>query len=68
MVFGPTILEETGQEGFGLFLVLKAHQESSSLGELHPQALRKPDVNLSIHPAPIVQPRDEGQFATERTD
>ena len=27
----------------------------SSPGELHPQALPEPDVNLSIHPAPIVQ-------------
>src|SRR3972149_2632293 len=28
----------------------------SSPGEFHPQALAEPDVNLSIHPAPIVQP------------
>ena len=27
----------------------------SSPGESHPQALPEPDVNLSIHPAPIVQ-------------
>ena len=32
------------------------HDESSSPGESHPQALSEPDVNLSIHPAPIVQP------------
>jgi hypothetical protein len=25
-------------------------------GELHPQALAEPDVNVSIHPAPIIQP------------
>jgi hypothetical protein len=30
--------------------------ESSSPGEFHPQALPEPDVNLSIHPALIVQP------------
>ena len=28
----------------------------SSPGEFHPQALAEPDVNLLIHPAPIVQP------------
>jgi hypothetical protein len=28
----------------------------SGAGESHPCALPEPDVNLSIHPAPIVQP------------
>jgi DNA-binding FrmR family transcriptional regulator len=28
----------------------------SSPGELHPQALIEPDVNLSAHPAPIMEP------------
>ena len=32
--------------------------QSSSPGESHPQALTDPDVNLSVHPAPIVQPED----------
>ncbi len=27
----------------------------SSPGEFHPQALVEPDVNLSIHPAPIIR-------------
>ena len=31
-------------------------QKSSSARESHPHALTDPDVNLSIHPAPIVQP------------
>ena len=31
-------------------------KESSSPGESHPQALTDPDVSLSAHPAPIVQP------------
>jgi len=31
------------------------YKQSSSPGELHPQALTEPDVNLSIHPALIVQ-------------
>jgi hypothetical protein len=35
--------------------ILKVN-ESSSPGEFHPQALPEPDVNLSIHPALIVQP------------
>ena len=30
--------------------------ESSSPGEFHSQALTDPDVSLSAHPAPIVQP------------
>jgi hypothetical protein len=29
--------------------------ESSSAGEFHPHALPEPDVNLSIHPALIIQ-------------
>ena len=28
----------------------------SSPGGFHPQALSEPDLNLSIHPAPIIQP------------
>src|SRR6266704_883467 len=31
--------------------------ESSSARESHPRALSDPDVNLSAHPAPIVQPQ-----------
>jgi len=34
---------------------LKAARQVSSPRESHPQALPEPDVNLSIHPAPIVQ-------------
>ena len=30
--------------------------ESSSAGESHPHALTDPDVNLSAHPAPLIQP------------
>jgi hypothetical protein len=35
-------------------------EESSGAREFHPRALREPDVNLSIHPAPIVQPLTVG--------
>jgi hypothetical protein len=33
--------------------------KSSSPGELHPQALTEPDVNLSAHPALIVRSQVE---------
>jgi hypothetical protein len=32
------------------------NNEESQPGESHPQLLAEPDVNLSAHPAPIVQP------------
>jgi len=42
--------------------------ESSGAREFHPRALREPDMNLSTHPAPIVQPQTvraaSGQRAT----
>jgi len=41
---------------------------SSSPGELHPQALTEPDVNLSIHPALIVQSQSVHLTASEQTD
>lgn len=31
-------------------------KRSSSPAESHHQTLREPDVNLAIHPAPIIQP------------
>ena len=40
----------------------------SGAREFHPRALREPDMNLSTHPAPIVQPQTargaSGQRAT----
>jgi len=39
---------------FGSFLLVG--KQSSSPGESHPQALTDPDMSLSTHPAPIVQP------------
>ena len=41
--------------------------ESSSPGELHPQALTEPDVNLSAHPAPMDQPLVVYQTPTSQT-
>jgi len=44
----------------GRYTALRGHSAGyvklSSAGEFHSHALPKPDVNLSIHPAPIVQP------------
>ena len=40
------------------------HQTVSSPGESHPQALSEPDVNLSAHPAPIIQPTAESPSAS----
>jgi hypothetical protein len=33
------------------------HDEVSSPGGLHPEALSEPDVSLSTHTAPTVEPR-----------
>jgi len=43
-------------------------EESSSPGESHPQTLTDPDVNLSIHPALIVQPSVASPFANGQID
>jgi len=43
----------------GIVFQLEPDDKSSSPGESHPQALTEPDVNLSAHPALIVQPRGE---------
>jgi len=43
------------QRLFGFFASATLNDRSSSPGELHPQALTEPDVNLSVHPALIVQ-------------
>src|SRR4051794_6784209 len=40
-------------------LALDGEEQSSSAGEFHPYALTELDVNLSIHPALIVQPLTE---------
>src|ERR1039457_42871 len=44
------------QKPRGLSLMLKSQNTSSRPGELHPQALTEPDVNVSAHPALTVQP------------
>jgi hypothetical protein len=60
-------LRQFTQESPRVGLCLKADNKSSSPGESHPQALTEPDVNLSAHPALIVQPQDEFRFAKAQT-
>src|SRR6516225_3682690 len=55
------------QERPGLVLMLKAGDESSSGEESHPSALTEPDVTLSRHPAPTLQPPAAHRVATGRT-
>ena len=54
-----TVLGETFHQHVidptSVLLVSESNDESSSPGESHPQALTEPDVNLSAHPALIVQ-------------
>lgn len=45
---------------------MEPDHESSSPEESHPQALTEPDMNLSTHPALIVQSRGEFRFAIAR--
>ena len=45
-------------------MIAKPDHKSSSPGESRPQALTEPDVNLSAHPALIVQSQDEFHVST----
>jgi hypothetical protein len=47
--------------------VLDGPHKSSSGGESHPSALTEPDVRLSPHPAPTIQPPASRRAATGRT-
>jgi hypothetical protein len=38
-------------------VVAELDGQVSRPGESHPQALSEPDMNVSAHPAPIIQPR-----------
>src|SRR5262245_59990985 len=42
-------------------------QRSSRPGESHPQAPTDPDVNVSAHPAPTVQPLPDGAIPSAQT-
>ena len=57
-VVGNTFYDDSGDPWHNddkLSLQHKGVKKSSSPGEFHPQALTEPDVNLSIHPALIIQ-------------
>jgi hypothetical protein len=54
-VFLKTLHKRT-ENAFGVALILAVDDWSSSAGELPPDALTDPNVNLSAHSAPIVQP------------
>jgi hypothetical protein len=60
-------LVRQGEGSFGLLTRLADDDESSSGGESHPSALSEPDVRLSPHPAPTLQPPAARPVATERT-
>src|SRR5450755_3727845 len=47
-------------------LSLAMHHRSSRPVESHPQALTDPDVNVSAHPALIVQPPLDSAIASEQ--
>jgi hypothetical protein len=53
-------LEEVSNFLLGLLYsgnaVIAEHDEVSGPREFHPRALSEPDMNLSAHPAPIIQP------------
>ncbi len=40
----------------------------SGAGESHSRALAEPDVNLSIHPAPVIEPRNDSQDSSAGRD
>lgn len=56
------------QTSFRVHFTLETDHESSSPGESHPQALTEPDVNLSAHPALIIQTQDEFRATITQTD
>ena len=49
-------LAKAGQEPLGVLTMLEARHVVSRREGSHLPALAEPDVNLSAHPAPIVQP------------
>jgi len=50
-----------------ILFVLETGQKSSQPREPPPELLTEPDVNLSAHPAPIVQPMDASPTSSEQT-
>src|SRR5262249_61943051 len=61
-------LRQHVEHAAGVFLAGEAQDESSGPGELHPQALAEPDVELAPHPALMIQSPVVSRSATGRTD
>lgn len=55
------------QSFLGFSLGSTDDDEVSGPREFHPRALSEPDMNLSAHPAPIIQPKAEFPSASEQT-
>ena len=53
----PRVLKFRNRYGVNKFAVWKNLELVSSPGESHPKALAEPDVNVSAHTTPIIQPR-----------
>jgi hypothetical protein len=65
---------DISQPGFGhvssrlkRIQVFAENDKVSGPREFHPRALSEPDVNLSAHPAPIIQPKAEFPAASAQT-
>ena len=54
----PKSLLEFPEEFSCIITVLKSHYTVSRPAELPRQSLAEPDMNLSAHPAPIIQPKE----------
>jgi DNA-binding HxlR family transcriptional regulator len=50
----PKVEYSLSERGKSLIPILERDTGVSSPEESHPQALSEPDLNLSIHPAPII--------------
>ena len=61
-------LRQHGKHAPAALKVFERQHWSSSGGEFHPSALTEPDMKLSPHPAPTLQPPAECRAATGRTD
>ena len=61
------VLDVPPQTGMDLGYIGARENELSSGGESHPSALTEPDVKLSPHPAPTLQPPVARRAATGQT-
>ena len=55
------------QEPLGVPAILEANNKVSNPEESHLRVLSEPDVNVSAHPAPIIQPPAAAPSANART-